>query len=215
MASKLGGNSLPFNTTELLDKAQQYDDEADLSARGSNDGPRPAKVPLMHGLPCSVLGLQRLQCCVTQAPTAPQASEDCLSASGRLPWLHDVARRELGSSRSASPTLSIRDAPVGALSLQLRAAQDARKLGRPASSRRHEESPFDYFQKFTLHKMQHLLAGLHHDTSGADLRLGREAMTMTQDFYQACGLAGVMPAVLCAAQSCGPLKVLSGAPDWA
>ena len=154
----------------------------------------------MHGLLCSTLGLQRLQCCVTQAPTAPQASEDCLSANGRLPWLHDVARQEMQSSRSASPTLSLRDAPVGALSLQLRAAQDARKLGRPASSRRHEESPFDYFQKYTLHKMQHLLADLHHDTSGADLRLSQEAMTMTQDFYQVCGLAGLLLAVHCAAQ---------------
>lgn len=137
---------------------------------------------------------------MTQAPTASQASQEWLSANGRLPWLHDVARQEMQASRSASPTLSLRDAPVGALSLQARAAEDARKLGRPASSRRHEESPFDYFQKYTLHKMQHLLADLHHDTSGADLRLGQEAMTMTQDFYQVFGLAGVTPNVLCAVQ---------------
>ena len=45
MSTKLRGNSLPFNTTELLEKAQQYDDEADLSARGSHDSSRPAKVP--------------------------------------------------------------------------------------------------------------------------------------------------------------------------
>ena len=74
--------------------------------------------PLMHVLLCSTLGLQGLQCCVTQAPTAPQASEDCLAANGRLPWLHDVARQEMQTSRSASPTLSLRDAPAGALSLR-------------------------------------------------------------------------------------------------
>ena len=48
--------------------------------------------------------------------------------------------------------------------------------------------------------MQHLLSDIHHDTSGADLRLGQEAMTMTQDFYQVFGLAGVTPNVLCAVQ---------------
>ena len=210
MSTKVRGNSLHSSTTELLEKAQQYEDEANLSARGSNDSPGPAQVPLMHGLLCSTLGLHRLQCCVTQAPSAPQASEDCLSANGRLPWLHDVARQGMQSSRSAPPTLSLRDAPAGALSLPGRAARDARKLGRPASSRRHEDSPFDYFQKYTLHKMQHLLAGLHHDTSGADLRLSQEAMTMTQDFYQVCGLAVVMPAVLWAAQE---LCALEGA-QW-
>ena len=60
MSANLKGNSLPFNTTELLEKAQQYEDEANLSARGSSVSLTPAKVPFVHGVLCATLGLQRL-----------------------------------------------------------------------------------------------------------------------------------------------------------